>query len=431
MFQPMLGLLAYVGYGLLSPQSFTWGLASTFPHSKLIAGATVLGCFISPPTRKFVWQREFFLVIAIWLLFGVSTMFAFSPEAALNDFINASKMFLMFFLVTWLINSADKLHLLLKVVSMALGLLAIKIGLFVLMTGAQSPINGPENSYLAANNSIGMALAMNVPLLFYLSRVEHRRWLRWLLRGMLLLSYPAVVGTFSRGDWLGLAVITFLITLKLKNKLFIVSSAVIIVLMAALWIPYNVSIPLPIRERFETFVNYEEDASAESRFWNWEFCKRIGEAHPIAGAGFKFYSPHLYMTYYPEFVARWGVGKYWACHNMYLTLFAEHGALTFFLWMVLLVSTFLSLRRIRNAGKAHQELSWMTDYGDMLSIAVVGFVVMGVFVDFAYYEGYYQLIATVIVAKRLIPLKETLAHSKASRIAAPNPIVVSPALPRA
>jgi len=29
-------------------------------------------------------------------------------------------------------------------------------------------------------------------------------------------------------------------------------------------------------ERFGTHIEYEKDSSAQSRFWNWEFCSRVG-----------------------------------------------------------------------------------------------------------------------------------------------------------
>jgi len=53
-----------------------------------------------------------------------------------------------------------------------------------------------------------LALVMNIPLLYYLLKTETITWLRWLIKAMLLFSFPAVVCTYSRGAWLGLAMVT-------------------------------------------------------------------------------------------------------------------------------------------------------------------------------------------------------------------------------
>jgi putative inorganic carbon (HCO3(-)) transporter len=395
---PSSGLLAYVGYAVLNPQSYTWFYSRDFPHSKLLAVSMILGYLASSETRRFPRQRESLLMLVMWGMFGVSTLFALSPERAWVEFMNASKILLMFFFTTALICTDDRIRSLVKIIALGLGLYGVKIGIFVLSTGGQSAITGPANTYLAANNSIGMALAMNVPLLFYISKTEPRKWLRWCMRVMMAASYPAVAGTFARGDWIGLAVITALMLLKSRRKFLTLSAAGIFAIVALAWIPEMVSPAMS--NRYEMLVNYEEDDSAESRFWNWEFCRRVGVASPLTGAGFKLFSREAYATYYPEFLDRWP-GKVWSCHNTFLLVLAEHGAVALVLWIGLLISCFISLRGIRLFGMNQGEL-WLTDYADMLQLALIGFIIMGMFVDFAYYEIFYQLVAVIVVIKERI-----------------------------
>jgi O-antigen ligase len=149
--------------------------------------------------------------------------------------------------------------------------------------------------------------------------------------------------------------------------------------------------------------NPEEDVSAQTRFWSWEFCRRVGAANPLVGAGFNFYSEKAYVRYYWEFLEKWP-GKVWSCHNMWLTIFAEHGAMAFVIWSCMFVLAIFSLRQMASYGRA-QRLSWVVDYADMLQIALAGFMLIGMFIDIAYYEISYQLIAIVIVMKEVVRRK--------------------------
>jgi putative inorganic carbon (HCO3(-)) transporter len=252
---PTFGLLTYVAYGVLSPQSYTWDFSRYFPHSKFIAVATIFGSLFSSEARNFPRQRESLLLFLLWVLFGISTILAFDAGPAWGYFFIVTKVFLMAFVCMSLINTEQKLQLLLKVIAVGLGLYAVKIGIFVLRTGGHSAVSGAEGTYFESNNTIGMALAMNVPLLFYLSKIETRAWLCWSMRLMLLLSYPAVIGTFARADWLGLIVVTALMMFKSKRKMVIlVIAGIFLMTVGVASIPQFFSKELG--HRYDTLVNY-------------------------------------------------------------------------------------------------------------------------------------------------------------------------------
>jgi len=338
--RPVFGLYVFVCFGFLNPHSLTWTFGRTTPMSQIIGIATIVGYVFSPEPKRFPVVWESILLLGLWATFGLTTITAMKPDQALDRFVLISKVFLMIFLSISLISTTTRLHVLLKVIAFSLGFYAIKGGIFVLLTGGQYMVWGPEDSFLAANNSIGLALAMNIPLLAFLLKIEARPWVRLLIRAMVVLSYPAIVGTYSRGAWLGLAIVTALLVLKSKYRLRLVAVGVLFGIL------FGASLPqfLPDRtiQRYDELANYEQESSAESRFWNWEFCKRVGLAHPLNGGGFDFYGKELYYNYYPEFVERWGTNKYWSCHSVWLTILSEHGIPGFLLWIALIVSCFIS-----------------------------------------------------------------------------------------
>jgi probable O-glycosylation ligase (exosortase A-associated) len=400
---PVYGMMAYIGYSLVAPHALTFGMAMSFPHVALIAGCTILGFLFWSESRQLPRQREVTLLIVVWGLFGVSTIFAIEPEFALEKFGHVSKIMFMTVLSLFLINSRERLHLLFKVIALALGFHAFKIGLFVIRTGAQSTVYGPDASFLEANNSMGMALAMNAPLLFYLAKVEENAWVRRIMLFMLVMTYPAVIGTFSRGAWVALGVASGLLVVRSQRK---GSLALVVVILAALspvWLPVvgEKLVSDKMVERYGLLQNYEEDDSAQSRFWNWTFCAKVAFAHPIEGGGFDYYSLDAYARYYPEFLVKYP-GKVWSCHNMWLTILGEHGVVTFLVWVGLLASCLLSNLRIRAFALARGDIPAVLQYTYMLEGALVAYMIAGSFLDIAYFEVYYMLVMAVIVLKTQI-----------------------------
>ncbi|HJY82398.1 MAG TPA: putative O-glycosylation ligase, exosortase A system-associated, partial [Candidatus Binatia bacterium] len=410
--RPVTGMLAYVCYSLLAPHSLTWGRARTFPHVQLIAICTIVGYMVWSEPKRFPRQRELILLLALWGMFGISTVFALYPDLAFNNLRYISKVWLMVILSTSIINTPERLQSLIRVVALSIGFYGLKTGLYVIMTGGHSTVFGPDDSFISANNSLGMALAMNVPLLFYLSQTGQRRWLRGVMRLMAVFSYPAVLGTFSRGSWLALAAVTALRALKSKYKVLATPLIFCILLSTPTWLPQVAS--QQMADRFDTIGNYEEDQSAQSRFWNWEFCTRVGLARPLTGGGFYLYSRESYAKFFPEFLTRWPE-KVWTCHNAFLTPLAEHGFPGWLLWLGLLGSCLLSLRRLRAVAKTRAEVSWVLPYAEMLQAAFIGFMVSGAFVDNTYFEMYYLLAAAVA------SFKETVSRQVTE--ASPSPVV--------
>lgn len=392
--RPTFGMFVFVCLGFLNPHSMTWGLGRTLPLSQFVAVGTIVGWLFSSESKRLPIQRETILLLALWGMFGISTLFA--TDRALPYFILMSKILLMVLLSTILINTDHKLHILIRIIALSLGFYAAKGGLFVLATGGTQIVLGPEPSFLLGNNSLGLAFAMNVPLLFYLWKTETKSWLRWIAASMLVLSYPATMGTYSRAAWIGLAVATAIMTLRSKYSVQLILAIGILGLLATPLLERLV--PDRAADRYDLLVNYDEDPSAQSRLWNWEFCKRVAMANPLLGAGFDLYSLDAYRTYYPEFLERWP-GKVWSCHSAWATIAAEHGVVGFVLWIGLLISCFLSLRDIRRHGRTHTEMSWLVLRADAVQTSLIAFLIVGTFFDAAYFDMLYYLVASVIISK--------------------------------
>ena len=402
--KPVYGMLIFVAFGIINPQSFTWGFGRSFPLAQITAIATIVGYFISPEQKRFPRQREVWMLFGVWIFFAISTADAVIPDRgwvsnlAWNRFIYVSKILMMIVLSLSILYTKERIQLLMKVISLSIGLFAAKGGAWSILTGFSELVYGPAKTFLHANNSIGLAMAMNVPLLFYLIKVESNPWLRRVMWIMMVLSYPAVLGTFSRGAWLGLAAATGLILLKSKYKFLIGTAGLAFVVLIFPLLTLNV-MPDRVQKRFDQLINYDQEASAESRFWNWELCWRVGIANPMTGEGFNYYRLAIYPQYFPEFIDKYGPEKVWSCHSMWFTIFGEHGIPAFFLWVALLVSCFLSLRKVQRFSRRNNDLEWLGYYAWMIQICLIVYSIVGTFLDTAYFDVYYQLVGVTILLK--------------------------------
>lgn len=402
--RPVYGMLAFIGFAILAPHGFTWSFARTFPHSFAISVCTLIGFFLTPGDKRVPVHRETLLLGIAWLWFGLSTIFAVEQDLAVEKFLLISKILFMVFLSMALLNSQEQLQNLARVIALSIGFLAVRGVIFFVRMGGSEMVEGPAEGILLANNSIGLAMAMNVPLLMHLIRTETNKWLLRAAKLMLPASYLAVIGTFSRGAWLALAAATLLLVLRSKHRFLIVGISAVLLMVGATLFPLLASDRLA--ERAGTFQEIEKDNSAQQRFGSWEFCAKVGLYNPVFGAGIDYYSLKMYETYSPEYAERWDLkrwgGRAWSCHSMWFTVLGEHGVFAFVVWVGLLASCMLSLGKLKKYAIAVPECNWLAPWADALRISFVAYAVAGTFLDFAYFDVYYQLVAVVVVLKEQV-----------------------------
>jgi probable O-glycosylation ligase (exosortase A-associated) len=406
--RPVVGMLCFVWLGYLNPHGMAWGAARTLPLSQFAAIGTLIGYVFSKEGKRIPMARESVLLLALWFMFCLSTYFAIYHYTARESLIDFSKMLLMVFLCTALIKENNRLLFLVRVISLSLGFFAIKGGVFAIRTGGQFEVFGPHNSWLTANNSIGLALSVNIPILYYMMEIDTNKWCRRIYGVALALSYPAIICTFSRGAWLAMGVATLIVLVRHKQKRILIPA--IILFFTVLGTILAQTLPDRVVGRYEQLVNYEQEGSAESRFWNWELCKRVGNANPVFGAGFEFYTKEVFEKYFPEYVSRWP-GKVWNCHSIWYSVFAEHGYPGVILWVSLMVSCMLSLRRIREYGNSRAGKTTMVHYANMVEGALIAYMVAGTFLNAAYYDILYYLIGIIIILKERIRQDDTPADA--------------------
>jgi probable O-glycosylation ligase (exosortase A-associated) len=410
--RPWIGVLTWSWLGYMNPHRMTWGFAYDLPFGMMVMVATVVGLVITKDKKGLPNAIEVYLLLALWGWFLVTTMFAFYPEEAWLQFNKVSKILVGIFLSLFLLQDAQKIRALIWVIALSIGFFGVKGGIFSIMTGAQNQVLGPRDSFISGNTEIGLALNMVIPLLIFLQRGETRMYRRRLLMAAALLSIIASLGTYSRGALIGLAVVVPLVFLKSRARLILLP-----LLAVGIFVLPSV-MPTRWLERMGTIETYDQDVSANQRLNSWYVARELAKDYPIMGGGFRTFSRDIYETYMPGY-------KYAEnaldAHSIYFQVLGEHGFTGLALFVALIGSTLLSLRRIIWKTRRDPNQQWICNCAQMLEVSVLAYAVSGAFLSMSYFDLFYHLVVITVILKTLAkapapgPEAEVVAGPSSSR----------------
>jgi len=399
--RPWLGILAWYWIGLMNPHRLTWSFAYTMPFALMVGAATLLGALFAKDRRPVPWNRELVLIAVLLAYFTLTTFFSWAPQHAWPQLEKVAKIIFMTFVATMFIYGKDRIRGLLLVIVASIGFYGFKGGIWTILRGGSERVQGPENSFIDGNTFLGLALNMVIPLLVALARDESRPWLRRFLYVVAVLSVIASIFTYSRGAWLGLAVAIPLVLLQLdtKPRLILAIGLVVGALSASAIFPEK------IFQRADTITNYEEDGSANQRLMSWSVAWNVANEHPLVGAGFEFewaedggWLDYGSEKYRGAFIAANKDSA--AAHSIYFQVLGQHGFVVFFIYVWLLVSVFLTLRRIRATARRNPDTLWISRYASGLFVGLAGYVVSGAFLSSAYFDLAWLYFALTAVLAR-------------------------------
>ena len=411
--RPWIGVLVWSWLGYMNPHRLTWVFAYDMPFAQMVALATIGGILFTKDWYPLPRIREVYLLLALWGIFFLSTLFAIEPDAAWDQFNKVSKILLMTFVTLLLFQDPKKLRLLIWVIALSIGFFGLKGGIWALLTSGEFLLHGPEGSFIMGNTALGLALNMVLPFFLFLRREETRPWLRHLLLAMFCFSIIGVLITYSRGAFLGLAVVLALLFLKGRSKLLVLPLLVAGLFLAPLVVPERWF------EKMDTIRTYDEDQSAVGRLRAWQVSYRLALDHPVLGGGFEPFSPELYYRYLPDrllVTADIGTGA----HSIFFQVLAEHGFTGLALYVGLILSTLLSLRRMIRMSRGDPSRRWIYNLAQMLEVSLFGYLVCGIFLSMSYFDLFYHLVVIVVILKKL-DLVQAQEAAQASDLATARP----------
>ena len=218
--KPHVGVLVWSWIGYMNPHRLTWGFAYDFSFAMVVGLVTIAAWLFSREPKTLPGHPLVLLLAAFAAWVSFTTLFAAYPDHAQWKWDRTIKILLFNGFVTLgLITTRQRLDALIWVIVLSLGFFALKGAVFTVLTGGVYRLQGPAGSFIADNNSFGMALLMTVPLVRYLQLTAQSHRMRLGLLALLVCFLVAVLGTYSRGAMVGLAVTALALLVKSRHRM--------------------------------------------------------------------------------------------------------------------------------------------------------------------------------------------------------------------
>lgn len=418
--RPYIGLLVWSWLGYMNPHRLCYGFAVSFPWVYMVAIATAAGLLFSRDSKKIPWSAVSVLLLMFLLWTGLTTFYAMVPDSAWVKWQEFAKVMIMVFVTLLLVNSRERLHWLVWVIVVSLGFYGVKGGAFTLARGGINHVLGPPGSFITDNNALALALCMTLPLMRYLQLHSSRKSVRAGLGFGMLLTGIAMLGTYSRGGLIGLAIVAGTLFLKSRGRLAVVLVLVVVALAGSHFMPAQWT------ARMGTLPNAQQTNSGETRMQSWRFSTNLALHRPLLGGGFNVYqSPLAWERYGPEdAVPR-------AVHSIYFRVLGEQGFPGLALFAALLFASWKNCSRVRRLARDNPDLRWAFDMASMLQVSLVAFMATGTFLPMSYFDLSFQLMALSAAladaCMQKIPSRQSLGLRAPTELAAhagelPHPI---------
>lgn len=161
---PVNGVLMWVWISVMNPHTQGWGFATGFPFAHIIALTTIFSMLFTHEPRALPWTPVTAAMLAFTAWMCITLPFSIYLEPSLVMWWKVMKIMLMTFVCAMLVKSARDIHRLAWVLVISLGVYGVKGGIFTLRSGGSYRVWGPENTFIADNNALALALIMVIPL---------------------------------------------------------------------------------------------------------------------------------------------------------------------------------------------------------------------------------------------------------------------------
>ncbi len=387
--RPYIGVLLWSWLSYMNPHRLTYGFAYSAPFAQITALTLIGSMLFSNETRK----PPLNSITVIWgvfvLFMGITTIFAFFPEKAITYYERIVKIQLIAFITVMLINDINKLNQLLWVIALSIGYFSVKGGIFTVLTAGGYRVWGPDDSFIADNNSLAVAVLMIIPLVIYLYHISKNRWIKKGLLAAVIFSLFTIIGSQSRGAFVAIAAVGLLYWFKSEKKLLTGLSVFVISVGLLMFAPES------WYKRMNTIENYEEDASSMGRLNAWEYAYNAANNN-FLGVGLNGWSPETFALYAPNPL------DVHAAHSIYFSVLADHGWIGLFMFILIFFLSWKKLSKIIKTTADKIELNELNFLAKMLQISFVAYFVGGAFLSLSYFDLPWHLVSFVIILERIL-----------------------------
>lgn len=404
LFKPHIGVLVWNWVSHMNPHGYTFGFALTFPFLVLVGGLTAAGMVLAREPKHFP-PHPIMIAILLYVFWTIVTyILAFEPEIGKDKITQFMKMIAFAMVSVIVMQSPNRLKGFFYVMVASLLFIAIKGGAFTLLTGGGNRVQG-AGGMMGDNNQLAMAMSMLFPLALYLTKHYPHKIFKWPAIGAAALVPFAAIGTQSRGGFVALAAVLFMLLLKSKRRFLLLAIAIPLGIGAVTFMPDS------WKARMQTTENATDDDSFIGRVAMWKFSTNLAADHPVEGGGFSVFSVRYLEPQYMPFGYRMK-----APHSIYFEVLGEHGYVGLFLFLTMLFTGWYSAGTAAKRFRQYKETEWIGDMTGAIQLSFVGYAVGGLTVNIAAFDFFYHLLITVVlcsvVGERLVQKGVTKIEKK-------------------
>ncbi|MBF0563367.1 MAG: putative O-glycosylation ligase, exosortase A system-associated, partial [Alphaproteobacteria bacterium] len=301
--------------------------------------------------------------------------------------------------VTMVMTTRLRLHSLLIALAVALAFHGVEEGLKFLASGGTHKVLGVR--ILGDNNSLALAEVMMLPILAYLYKYIENKNIRLGLLGASIICFISVIGTSSRGGFIGLAILAGGY-LQTSQRKFQIALMIVVIAVLFVWL-----VPDTYFERMNTIGEAHEDSSFMGRVIAWKISTLIAMDHPLFGGGFHaVQTPPIWLSYVPklyilDFIPTPPPDVLHAAHSIYFEVLGDLGFTGEALFVTLLWTGISNATAIRKLTVNKPQMLWLFDMAGSLRLTLIVYAVSGAALSMAYFELYYLLLAMLSVMYRM------------------------------
>jgi O-antigen ligase len=335
-------------------------------------------------------------------LMAIHVPFAVNNRMAFNMTVDMMNVFVVFLAIVTFVDSPEKLQTLIKT--------WIATSIYLTMVGNSHKGQG-VGSFFGDENDLALFLNMMIPFAFFLAlqATTISRRLRFLIIvGTLLVG---TVTTFSRGGFIGLAVVGFYCLVRSPKKF--LSSLVVVVLILVMF----QFAPEGYWDDMGTIADETDNpySTGNDRLYSWKAGWRMFLDHPILGVG-----PANFPWNFADYEPKGGFGGHGGmegrlhggrvAHSLYFTLIPELGSIGTILFAGMILSSLKDLRFIRKRLRGHRmqrhgntdtfEFFWYLTFG--LGGSLAAYLASGTFISVLYYPHFWIWMGIVVALRRQV-----------------------------
>lgn len=329
-----------------------------------------------------------------WLivfLMGVMIPFVANRAYAFSVFYIMLLYFPFMISVLIAVDTERKLRILVDIMLFVNAFHVIR-GIFFAETG-RNVLLEDFSGFLKDPNDLSLYLNMMIPFSFFMMLYE-KDVVRKIVYGFITLgSILLIVSSFSRGGFVGLVCISFVIWLYSPNKKLTASLAGIFVLLISVWTSHDWI------ENIQTISNFD-DSTVNHRLVMWKASVGIWMNNPIFGVGAG--NIPVYMENYIDYATR----SYWMVnHSLWLTWLAEMGLVGFLLFITIVLYNMRDSLFMGRIKPFDEDSRFMKYFGVASFASLIGFLSSGTFLTVNYYPHFWYLTALIMVGSKIVSIK--------------------------